>query len=34
MKNNKITAGTIARTVVLVIALLNQVLTMAGEYLE
>lgn len=30
MKNNKITAGTIARTVVLVIALLNQVLTMAG----
>lgn len=30
MNNNKITAGTIARTVVLVIALINQVLTMAG----
>lgn len=30
MEKNKITAGTIARTVVLVIALINQVLTMAG----
>jgi SPP1 family holin len=31
MSTNKITAGTIARTIVLVVALVNQCLTVAGK---
>lgn len=33
MESNKITAGTIARTIILIIALINQGLTVAGKSL-